>query len=40
MQYESENPLSVVILGFFSSENSVTNMVKDTMAMEKQYQGK
>jgi len=46
MQYESENPLSGVILGFFPeiSVESVTNTVKrfhqDIMATEKRYQGK
>jgi hypothetical protein len=47
MQYESENPLSGVTLGFFSSENlgGVTDehskiFHQDIMTMEKQYQSK
>jgi hypothetical protein len=47
MQYESENPFSGVTLGFFSSEklSEVSDkhgerFHQDTMAMEKQYQGK
>ena len=46
MQYESENPLFGVPLGFFprKSRRSVTNKVKDftktILVMEKRYQGK
>jgi len=47
IQYESENPLSGVTLGFFFPENlgevsdeNGERFHQDIMAMEKQYQGK
>jgi hypothetical protein len=45
MQYESENPLSGVRIGYFPENLEVSDehgerFHKDTMAMEKRYQGK